>query len=213
MLVGRLSALYELCGQGACFVDLGYDHGLLLRRALADAWDRVVGIEQHEHFATSFVSQYGCAASHLELRTSNGFAGWHCPADSVVVCAGIGEVQCQNLCFGAETAAVRRMVLCPSQQRGLLRRHAVAAGWRIVDEQLVHEQGRWYAPFAIERGIEQASEMEIVVGPRLLQRRDPQLRPYLADVLHRYRKTPRHKVGNDLRLLLGACEETLQRLA
>lgn len=185
----RLEAVASLVPQGAEGVaDLGYDHGMLLvelRRRLPQA--RLIGVELQAVCATRFVARYG-DATRIELRTGDALTALSPGEVEVAVMAGVGErTLIEALERAPEVAAsLRRVVFCPADFKGLARPTLARLGWRIADERVAFEAGRFYEIFAAEPGEESGDELSRIYAPRLFERRDPALLPWLLDLRERF---------------------------
>ena len=149
----RLTAVADLVPCGARVVDIGSGHGLLPQRLLAHG-------RASACIATERDRQTGARLRHLEasdveIRMGDGLYALQSGDElDVLVMAGLGaRSMLRILSNGAfDLTALRRLVLQPQTESGLLRRWLVETGWTIVDERLVVDRGRFYLAIAAETG-------------------------------------------------------------
>jgi len=87
---------------------------------------------------------------------------------------------------------LNRIILQPMNGEAKLRRWALTQGWCLAAEDLVLEGGRWYQIVVLEPAkqplVDLPAEIELIIGPRLLQERHPLLRQHIENLLIGYRQ-------------------------
>ncbi|MCB9678393.1 MAG: tRNA (adenine(22)-N(1))-methyltransferase TrmK [Alphaproteobacteria bacterium] len=98
-----------------------------------------------------------------------------------VVIAGMGARSIARIL--ARGPSVRRAVLHAQDDPCALRTWLAENGWRIVDEGLAREAGRFAEVVVAEPGAEPATGLALEYGPRLLEGHDPHVREHLAQLV------------------------------
>lgn len=182
----RLLAVAGLVTEGASVADIGTDHGYvpiyLVRRGIAE---KVIALDINKgplSRAKAHIAACGLA-EQIEVRLSDGLLKV-CPGEvDVVIAAGMGGgLAIQILEEGkAVVSSLKYCILQPQSEIGRVRRYLDENGFRIVEEEMVEEGGKFYpmmkAVYA-EPG-EEYEEYEYQYGKRLLERRHPILREFL----------------------------------
>ncbi len=180
--------------------------------------------------AREHITQY-VLESEIETRLSDGLTALRPgEADSIVI-AGMGGAlmtrildegrdrlngvseQTGRCCSGADNCAdsqaehrgkrrgCRELILQPQSEIWLVRAWLERSGWRIVREDMVCEDGKYYPMMRAERcgakAVLRMNEMELRFGPLLLRERHPVLREFLL-----------HERELDLRILASLNGQT-----
>ena len=120
-------------------------------------------------------------SDRISLRLSDGLDGLQAGEADVVLIAGMGgPLTVRILAAGEEKLSdVKALVLQPQSEIGDVRRYLSMHGWRILRENMVLEDGKYYPMMEAERGQEPLSRLQLQYGPRLLEERHPVLLQYL----------------------------------
>ena len=165
MLSERLQAVCALCPHGECLVDIGTDHGYVPVTLVEEGIvNRAVAMDVRKgplSRAAASVREAGLS-DRISLRLSDGLDGLQAGEADVVLIAG-----------------VKALVLQPQSEIGDVRRYLSMHGWRILRENMVLEDGKYYPMMEAERGQEPLSRLQLQYGPRLLEERHPVLLQYL----------------------------------
>ncbi len=185
----RLLAVAALVTSAGTVADIGTDHAYLpiylteeKRIAHAIAMDVNPGPLER---ARGHIAQYGLGTS-IETRQSDGLAALQPgEADGIVIAGMGGALTVRILEEGkAKLEGCRELILQPQSEIWLVRAWLVKNGWRIVHEDMVCEDGKFYPMMRAERsdtdmpGFE-LNEMELRFGPVLLREGHPVLREFL----------------------------------
>ncbi len=182
----RLRAIAACVPEHARVADIGTDHGRLLVHVLTDrsaAW--AVGIDCRDSPLAEARRTLAAAPPHIaaraELRRGDGLAPlWPGEVDTIVI-AGMGGRRIAEILAAhpERTKTTARLVLQPTTDWQLLRRHLAQAGLAPVDERIVWERGRahWMIALAPMAGAWRWDEDDIGFGPLLRHTLDP---AYLA---------------------------------
>lgn len=186
----RLEALVAMVTPGYTVADVGCDHGFLsmalVGRGIAPsaiAMDLRPGPLGH---ATENIAREGLS-ERIETRLSDGFSKLHLgEAESIVVAGMGGRLLIHILEEGDAIAqAAQELILQPQSEIPLVRHYLVDHGYRILGEEMLQEDGKYYvlmkvAPQATGRGELLAErEADFLYGKLLLRGKHPVLRDYL----------------------------------
>ena len=189
----RIDSLHDLVPPGSRVADIGTDRALLPRRLLAD--------QRASHCIATELDEPRVLRARrstidllydprLVIRAGDGLAALRASdCIDVVVIAGLGGACVAAILARGRLAelGIRRLVLQPRTDLGVVRSWLATHGFRIVDERLVGERGRLCAIIAAEAGpLEDGGtgcalltpEDLFEVGPLLALSGDPQVRTY-----------------------------------
>ena len=184
MLSERLRAVCALCPHGECLADIGTDHGYVPVTLVEEGVvHRAVAMDVRKgplSRADASVKEAGLS-DRISLRLSDGLDGLKAGETDVVLIAGMGgPLTVRILAAGEEKlSGAKALVLQPQSEIGDVRRYLSTHGWRILRENMVLEEGKYYPMMEAERGQEPLSRLQLQYGPRLLEKRHPVLLQYL----------------------------------
>lgn len=181
----RLRAVASLVTPGSRLADVGTDHGyvpiwLWEQGRIPSAIAMDVGKGPLSRAEEHIILHHGQAA--IEARLSDGLeklAFGEC--DSLVI-AGMGGMLMRRILADGRALlpGIRELVLQPQSDADRVRRFLQESGWRIADEKMVFEEGKYYPMFRAVQGVmEYDREIWFLYGKILLERGDPVLRRYL----------------------------------
>lgn len=189
-LSARLQMLARMVTSGSRVADVGCDHGFLsIYLIQAGISPKVVAMDVRKgpmEAASEHIARWGLGA-YIETRRSDGLQELRSGEVDAMVCAGMGGPLMEKiLTEGREKAGqMRELILQPQSEipqfRGFLR----GEGYRIVDEDMVCDSGKYY--FAMRavpaRGrcgnLDKDPERYDKFGKGLLQAGHPVLEQYL----------------------------------
>ena len=186
----RLSAVAGLVTRGNRLVDVGCDHGYLpvylyqnqiIPKAIAMDVRKGPLSRAQEHIA-----QYGLG-EYIEPRLSDGLAALKEGEGDTLVIAGMGGPLMERILTDGEKVreSFLEMILQPQSDIPHFRRFLSQIGWKVVEEELILEDGKFYPMMKVVHGEkEHISEgtpytLEEWFGGLLLKRRHPVLKEYL----------------------------------
>jgi len=181
----RLTAVAQQVPAGAAVADIGTDHAYLpvylVRHGISP---RVVAadINRKPFESARLTVQTSGLEKYIDLRIGDGLKILKPGEVSVLVVAGMGgKTICAIFDQGqAVLQLVQRLVIQPMRDIPMVRRWLSDHGWRLVDEDMVAEDGHYYVILAAEHGLEEVTDhFAIKVGPRLLEKKDPVLQEFL----------------------------------
>ena len=187
-LSGRLQKIAEFIPPGDRIIDVGTDHAyipiwLLLQDPSATAIATDIRSGPLER-ARADAAYYG-VAERLSLRLCDGLTLCAPEEADTVILAGMGGETMIGILTAAPWAREKRLVLQPQTKQDELRAWLGENGYTITDAALAYDTGRLYLIWSVGAG-----EMPPFSGVdgALLARRDPLLKPWLAEQIKRLRK-------------------------
>lgn len=183
---------------GKVLADIGTDHAHLPLWLVGQGRSpRAIGVEsRYRPYRKAWANVAAAGLSHLiEIRLGWGLKPLSPGEAEAIVLAGLGGSTIQDILSASpeilNTAEI--LILQPQKHEVPLRRWLAGAGWRLVDEELVLDRGRYYLILAWEQGEGQTFRpWEWEVGPLLLAKRHPLLAGYLdqrIERLHRVKES------------------------
>lgn len=222
----RLQAVANLVGETETLADVGTDHGYVpvflvslgkAEHAIAMDVNKGPLLRAQEH-----IRQFDLERQ-IETRLSDGLAALQPGEAQVIVIAGMGgALMARILGDGQETAhAAQRLVLQPQSEVTSFRRFLMEHGYRIMAEDMVYEDGKYYTMMAAEyvrhdmqNVREEMTETDLKYGPLLLAEKHPVLHRYLLrqreqkqQILDRLEKKARQDVSGRKVQVKGELEE------
>lgn len=184
-LSARLEKLIELAGSGTCAADIGTDHGMvpieLVRRGL---FERAIASDLREgplSAAAVHVRQAGLA-DRISLRLGDGLSVLAPGEADVILISGMGGALMKRMLTEGEAAAkvAARLVLSPQSEIPAFRSFLQKNGFRIADEAIVFEDGKFYFLMTAEPGRQTPwRKAERLYGKHLLKAGGATMEAYL----------------------------------
>ena len=213
ILSKRLKGLTEMVTQGNRVVDVGCDHGFvsiyLIQKGISPsvlAMDVRKGplSRAQEHVAESELSEY------IETRLSDGLLEYREGEADSLICAGMGgRLMMKILTESREKArGLKELILQPQSELPAFRRFLRMEGYRLLDENIIWEEGKYYFLMKVcYEGISQTEnaqtresvdrELADSFGEILLQRRSLLLKQYFEDTLRNMRQIEASLANNE----------------
>ena len=191
-LGGRLRAIAAQVGSFQRMADIGTDHAFLPvwliqnnRITFAVAGDVQPGPLEA---AKRSVREAGLEPA-IAVRLGNGLQVVAPGEVDVVVIAGMGGPTIREILESSPTVVSKlsRIVCQPMIGAAILREWFLTNGWKIIDEDLVMEDGRLYEIIVAEPGKTMPiAELLLEIGPVLWRRQHPLLREHLIRLRQQY---------------------------
>jgi tRNA (adenine22-N1)-methyltransferase len=191
-LGGRLRAIAAQVGSFQRMADIGTDHAFLPvwliqnnRITYAVAGDVQPGPLEA---AKRSVREAGLEPA-IAVRLGNGLQVVAPGEVDVVVIAGMGGPTIREILESSPTVVSKlsRIVCQPMIGAAILREWFLTNGWKIIDEDLVMEDGRLYEIIVAEPGKTMPiAELLLEIGPVLWRRQHPLLREHLIRLRQQY---------------------------
>lgn len=177
----RLFALSELCGECRLLADIGCDHGRLgaymlqTGRCERVAFADISGASLEK--ARCLISALNLSA-HADFRVGDGAAALAEPPDVCVIAGMGGETIAGIVARGRSVLKEARLILQPNVSARHLREGLMGCGFEIVDERIVRDGRRLYSLIAARAGEARYDEIQLTVGPVLMEKRPAALADY-----------------------------------
>lgn len=201
-LSGRLGAVAALVTEGAVLADVGTDHGYVpiyllkqkrISRAIAMDINEGPLVRAREHIRLFGMENY------IETRRSDGVSALDVGEAQSILIAGMGGGLMIHILKEGETVckAAEELVLQPQSELERLRRYLVENGYKVLAEDIVSEEGKFYPMMRIRYAEEENGfldeEKEFLklsyrYGGLLLKERHPVLKDFLQKEQKRYGK-------------------------
>ena len=186
----RLYAVAGLVTEGASVADIGTDHGYvpiyLVERGIAS---KVIAMDVNQgplNRARMHIVGHGLG-DRIETRLSDGLAMIRPGEVDTVIASGMGgPLTIRILQEGKEVAdQLNALILQPQSEICRVRRFLTENGYRIEQEDMVLEDGKYYPVMRVVHGTKEPyEEWEYLYGKRLLEARHPVLLEFLKRELH-----------------------------
>ena len=188
----RLTALAELITLGHRLADIGTDHGyipiyLCQKNVIPSAIAMDIGKGPLQQ-AMAHIGQQGLS-DRIETRLSDGLAALQPgEADTILIAGMGGGLVIKILSEGAHALSGKEeLILQPQSEITQVRQYLRAHGMRIVEEEMIQEDGKYYPMMKVMQGKEPVStdysldeQVEDAFGPVLLQKKHPVLLDWLG---------------------------------
>ena len=233
----RLRALAKLVPAGSVLADIGTDHAwvpseLLLTGSISHAIAMDIGEGPLKRAATH-IAELGLS-EQVSLRLSDGFAALEPGEADCVLIAGMGGELMQGILtrgLGANgrpgpafREGVKRYLFSPHTEWEAFRDYLAAEGFRITDEHMLKEEGKYYLILVCENGDGEAAYREALThgisvpasrrfGPKLLERRDPVLRSYMEERLRKEKEIAERLPQSERASVYAKREEVRENIA
>lgn len=186
----RLAAVAAFVPEGDSAADVGCDHGYIpIYLVLNGVVKRALAMDVREgplKRAEEHIRAYGLE-ERIQTRLSDGLAGLREGEADTVIVAGMGGGLMVRILSGREhlKGSVHTYVLSPHSEWERVRRYLREEGFRVVREEMVEEDGKFYPILQAEEAkggflpAPPPSFWEEKYGPLLLAERHPVLMRYL----------------------------------
>lgn len=185
----RLKAICDLCLPGQVVADIGCDHGYVsITLTNSGKFEKALAMDINEgplRLAGQNIALYGDKA-RIETRLSSGFDKLEKGEADTVIIAGMGGMLVRDILDAGrdKLGSVKQLVLGAQSDIDTVRRYITAAGFRIDDEEMLEEDGKYYQLIrAVNTGSDiegQLSDIEALYGPVLISKKHAVLREYLT---------------------------------
>ncbi|NRA37767.1 MAG: tRNA (adenine(22)-N(1))-methyltransferase TrmK [Planctomycetes bacterium] len=158
----RLQALCNCIDrQYTSLADIGYDHGQVLRWALHNGFEKLIGVEQTEKFSHSYKRLFG--EDGVDLRCGDGLRPLQDQEAQVLVFSGIGEQQIRRILEESpdHMQYAQQIIFSPSSIDLQLRPFLKARNWCIEREVFVCESKKPYVIASAVPGAQSVADDEI----------------------------------------------------
>ena len=185
----RLKAICDLCLPGQVVADIGCDHGYVsITLTNSGKFEKALAMDINEgplRLAGQNIALYGDKA-RIETRLSSGFDKLEKGEADTVIIAGMGGMLVRDILDAGrdKLGSVKQLVLGAQSDIDTVRRYITAAGFRIDDEEMLEEDGKYYQLIrAVNDGsdnVGKLNDIEALYGPVLINKKHAVLREYLT---------------------------------
>ena len=192
----RLTAVAGLVTEGASVADIGTDHGYIpIHLIEQNLSPKVIAMDINKgplERARIHIAGYGMS-DRIETRLSDGLAAVKPKEVEEIIVAGMGgglviHILNEDL---AKTRSLKELVLQPQSELAKVRRYLEEHRFRIVAEDMVEEDGKYYPMMKVipteQKGLYAegvpAAEEELEYGKYLLEKAHPVMGEYLKKEL------------------------------
>lgn len=188
-LSARLQALADMVTVGNRVCDVGCDHGFLsIYLVQQHISPRVIAMDVRSgplSRCIEHIGQYGMEA-YIESRLSDGLMKLEAGEADTMVCAGMGGRLMQSILAAKPSVAgsFRELILQPQSELMEFRRFLRAEGYRIAEENMIEEEGKFYPMMRVIPGCRDEEETERCFdrfGQLLLKQAHPVLFRFLKE--------------------------------
>lgn len=216
VLSARMQAVADMVTPGNRVADVGCDHGYIsIYLVQQGRTDHVIAMDVNKgplRRAREHVEKAELLA-YITLRLSDGLLEFQAGEADSLICAGMGGRLIQQILLREpdKTDSFKELILQPQSELKEFRFFLMDRGYRIVEEEMIWEEGKFYPVIKAVKGKEKESlsQEEARFGPILLKRKHPILKEYLI-----MQWQSLHKLEKDLSSKDGvASEDDSSRLA
>lgn len=204
----RLQTLADMVTEGLRIVDVGCDHGYLdISLVQSGKIPGALAMDVRKgplSAATQHVQEAGLS-DRIETRLSDGLEMFRVGEAQCLVCAGMGGPLMQKILtdYPEKTESLQEMILQPQSEIPAFRRFLREKGYIILQERILMEDGKYYFPMKVTRGVTEEKEPEMqllsdMFGEQLIQQKEPLLRCYLLE---------RERILKEILMSLGTAQE------
>ncbi|MCQ2535871.1 MAG: class I SAM-dependent methyltransferase [Lachnospiraceae bacterium] len=186
-LSGRMEKILDMAGKGQTIADIGCDHGYVSIAAVKrNLFSEAIAMDINKgplESAKANAQNFGVSAN-IDFRLSNGLEKLHQnEADTILIAGMGGPLICEILSANMDVAkSAKKLVLSPQSEIPEFRKFVLENGFRIDEEEMVKDEGKYYFVFCLSPSEENdypAGELGICYGGLLLEKKHPVLKEFL----------------------------------
>lgn len=190
----RLQAVVSMVTVGNRVCDVGCDHGFVsVYLVMQNISPRVLAMDVRRGplgAAGEHIAEYGLG-NRIEARLSDGLHNYNVGEADTMICAGMGGKLMRKILSEDrhKTESFEELILQPQSEVEVFRRWLREQGYRITDEKMVEEDGKFYPMMRVvtddaadrlcKPKEEKLCKLQDRYGPILLQNKDRVLADYL----------------------------------
>lgn len=185
----RLNAIADMVPEGVRLADIGTDHAYIpIYLAQTHQIVHAVAMDINQgplEKAKKHIQETGLS-DMIETRLSDGLQYLKPDEVDVVLIAGMGGPLMSRILVNGRHVLdhVHTLILQPQSEIPAFRRFLHNQGYRIVDEQMLIDDGKYYVIFKVEPGTETYdSDVEYAYGRILLKKQDKTVEMYIQKEL------------------------------
>ena len=186
MLSKRLKCVADMVTENHIVADIGTDHGyvpiyLVKNKISKKAYAMDINKGPLE-IAKKNINAEG-VQDEITTILSDGMNELYSGMAETVIIAGMGgDLIIDILNRGKNVKGIKELVLSPHKRVDLVRKYLMDNGWKIVDENMVIDNNKYYTVLKAVPGKEEKkyNSTEIMYGRILLDKKNPVLKQYLC---------------------------------
>ena len=187
----RLQVISDFINNGERVADIGTDHGYIPIYLLnEEISENVILVDINKgplDIARVNLNEYDIDPNSYKLRLGNGLETIDNNEVDAVVIAGMGGILISEI-IGKDiekSYSLKKFILQPRNFSAHLRNWLINNGFKIIDEKLAKES-RFVCEVivAVPGGKEDYSEIELEIGKRVIEKKDPLLEPFLKRLIY-----------------------------
>ncbi|GLC88588.1 tRNA (adenine(22)-N(1))-methyltransferase [Lysinibacillus piscis] len=175
----RLQTVATFVPTGAIVADIGSDHAYLpcylVQADIATAAIAGEVVKGPFESAVRQVQKEGLSEK-ITVRLADGLAAIKLEdhVDTITI-AGMGGPLIASILekHPEKLQTVTRLILQPNIHAKAIREWALSHQWAILDEEIIEEDDKIYEILVLQKGTMQLDEIELLCGPKLIQRKAP----------------------------------------
>ena len=194
----RLLAVADLASAGHCLADVGTDHGYIPIYLMEKGkYERAIAMDVKKGplLRAEENRRIHGFEERMELRLSDGVQALKDGEADTVVIAGMGGGLVIHILTEGEKVlrSVETLVLQPQSEFGRVRDFLEKKEYRIEEEHMLCEDGKYYAMMRVKHGkMAPLTEVEKKYGPVLLKKKDPVLKEFLEREERKFEEIREH---------------------
>ena len=182
MLSKRLKTVADLVTPCERVADVGTDHGYvpiyLMKENICQFAYAMDVNEGPLNIAKSNIAEEGLE-DKIETILSDGFDNFGDREVDSVIIAGMGGDLIVDILSRARQYSFNEMILSPHKRSDLVRKFLFNSGYKISDEKMVEDAGKYYPVIKANKGEGYCNQVQLEFGPVLLKNNDETLKAYL----------------------------------
>ena len=186
MLSKRMTAILDLIPKSSRLIDVGCDHGLVGLTALKKGLIKSLVLTDISEDSLDMAKKN---ATLMKLKASfivtDGLEGIKLREKDVIIITGMGAKVMMRIIQPIDQSLDIKLILGPQSYPEKLRLFMMKSGYKIVDEDLVLEKGKFYPIIKYACGQEKLSANELLLGPMLINKKHFLLKDYVDYNIHK----------------------------
>ncbi len=182
MLSKRLKTVADFVSPSSKVADIGTDHGYvpiyLIKENIASFAYAMDVNEGPLAIAKANIANEGLE-DKIETLLSDGFDNFGDRECDSVIIAGMGGDLIVDILARASKYDFNELILSPHKRVDLVRKHLQGNGYKIADEKMVEDAGKYYLVIKAIKGDGEYTNVELEYGPILLANKDETLKEFL----------------------------------
>jgi len=172
----RLKTITDYIGDGSNIIDVGCDHALLCiylvknkKNIKCIASDINKGpLEQ----AKVNIDKYK-VSKDIKIKLGNGIDTIEESIDTIII-SGMGGGTIVDILNNGKNklSSIKKIILSPNNDFYLVRKCISNLGYKIVQEEIVYEKGKYYPIIVLEKGKRKYNKKELLYGVNILENND-----------------------------------------